>query len=284
MPIVKRLVSPVLTNTELIKLKRQARVYKVLFGRIINIIVTLSIMLAFYYYRNLVSDILDETKASYSVLYQQINTLSESFGRWCNKGIDSVEISGLKNLDKQEIISTMYKLDGNDNVQMLGSVKDMHDNILSIPLIKSVLIRRVIWNNKIFINIKERNVIATVKDKLTSQAFLLDDEGVKINYNAGIKFDNLPIIEDSEHPEKLIAIYEYLKEKNVYDKIYGFSMVSQRRWNIRFKNNLIVKLPAKEWQDSIDILLHIDERVNLFAKDNTMTYIDLRIPGKIFLK
>lgn len=284
MPIVKRTKQTVFADNEMIKLKRQARLYKVVLMRILNIAVSVAMILAVYYYRHSIASILEETKDSYSVLYRQISKISSIFGHWCNKGIDSVEITGLKYVDKQEIVSAMYRFDSADNLEMRSSVSDIHGQILSIPIVRSATIRRVLWHNKMLIDIKEKQIIATVKDKLTDKVFLLDDSGAVLKYPVGSKFDSLPIVEDSIHPEKLIPIYKYLKENNIYDKVYGFSMVSERRWNIRFKNNLLVKLPAKEWQDSIDILKHIDERMNLFSKDNTMVYIDLRIPGKIFLK
>ena len=284
MPIVKRSTQNVLPDNELIKLKRQARFYKVVLTRFFNMSAMICLILLVYFYRHTIHDLFIETQESYDVLYQKASKISNIFGDWCNKSIDSVEIGGLKYIDKQEIVSAMYTINSTGALQMRSSVADMYSQVLKIPIIDSVVIKRFLWSNKMFISVKEKNIIATVKNKLTGKISLLDDKGINIDYSATAKFTNLPTVEDSEHPEKLIPLYEYLKDKNIYDKIYSFAMVSERRWNIYFKNNLLIKLPPKEWKSSIDILLHIDEKMNLFSKENNMVYIDLRIPGKIFLK
>ncbi len=89
-----------------------------------------------------------------------------------------------------------------------------------------------------------------IKNKINDgKILLLDENGNTISYILSNKFDHLPIIEDSDHPEKVIPIYKYLKDKKIDEYVYGFTMVSDRRWNIRFKNNLTIKLPAKDWKN-----------------------------------
>ncbi len=282
---IKKNINTKIADNDLIKIKRQARIYKMVLKRIINVITLVLIILGIYYYRNPINAFLSETKLSYQSLYNQFVYINNSFCEWYNKKIDSVEITGLKYVDKQDIVSTMYTLDINDKLVMRNYISDIHSQILEIPIIESALVRRILWQNKIIINIKEKSIIAVVKNRINNgKILLLDENGNTISYILSNKFDHLPIIEDSEHPEKVIPIYRYLKDKKIDEHIYGFAMVSDRRWNIRFKNNLIIKLPAKDWKSAIDIMLHIDERVNLFIKENAMTYIDLRIPGKIFLK
>ncbi len=285
MPIKKNISNNKISDNELIKIKRQARLYNIILIRIINILTGVGLILGIYYYRLPIVNFLSETKLSYQSVYSQFLYINNIFGDWCNKNIDSVEISGLKYVDKQDIVSSMYVLHEDNSLKLRSSLLEMHNKILEIPIIESVLIRRVLWQNKIFISVKEKNIIATIKNKnYTDKLVLLDDKGNTVKYIVCNKFDHLPIIEDTENPNKVMPIFIYLKDKKIDQHVYGFTMVSDRRWNIRFKNNLIIKLPAKDWKNAIDIMLHIDEKVNLFAKENTMSYIDLRIPGKIFLK
>ncbi len=282
---IKKNINTKIADNDLIKIKRQARIYKMVLKRIVNVITLVLLILLTYHYRNPINGFLSETKISYQSLYRQFSYFNNSFGNWCNKNIDSVEIKGLKYVDKQDIVSAMYTLDINDKLIMRSSISDIHNQILNIPIIESALIRRILWQNKIIINIKERSILAVIKNKINDgKILLLDENGNTISYILSNKFDHLPIIEDSDHPEKVIPIYKYLKDKKIDEYVYGFTMVSDRRWNIRFKNNLTIKLPAKDWKNQMNMVLHIDERVNLFVKENAMTYIDIRIPDKIFFK
>ena len=71
-------------------------------------------------------------------------------------------------------------------------------------------------DKKITINIKEKSIMAVVKNKINdNKILLLDENGNTISHILSNKFDHLPIIEDSDHPEKVIPIYRYLKDNSI---------------------------------------------------------------------
>ncbi|MFT4718307.1 MAG: cell division protein FtsQ, partial [Rickettsiales bacterium] len=63
--------------------------------------------------------------------------------------------------------------------------------------------------------------------------------------------------------------------------VYSASLIGDRRWDIRFRNNILVKLPEK----NIDRAWKRLEKIyNDQELTDIITAIDLRIEDKIFLK
>ena len=58
--------------------------------------------------------------------------------------------------------------------------------------------------------------------------------------------------------------------------------VGDRRWNIRMKNDIEVKLPEDDAAAALAKLAKMDAEEKLLARD--IKVIDLRVPDKVFIK
>lgn len=271
-------------DAEFIKIKRAARVYKTIFIKVTNILSIFLIISSLYFFRVGLTNLSNEIRISYAALFEEVGRIGDLIGILSNKKIDKLSIEGLSYLDKKDIVVKMHEVDKFGDLQMLPSVYQMYKNIKSIPIVEKVTIRRSISQGLMSVKVEEKKLVGIVRDKITNQLKLLDGNGNLIDHKIDRRFSNLPVIEDVSNPIDFIPVYSYILNRSIYDKIELASMVSGRRWNLKFRNGLLVKLPNKNWQDAIDVLLHMDEKMSLFGQENTISYIDLRIPGKIFLK
>ena len=61
-----------------------------------------------------------------------------------------------------------------------------------------------------------------------------------------------------------------------------FSRVAERRWNLKLKNGMDVRLPEIEPVPAIEFLLALDKDRQLLSRD--ITAVDLRIPDRVTVR
>ena len=76
---------------------------------------------------------------------------------------------------------------------------------------------------------------------------------------------------------EIINDYEYLN-----NRIVSADFISEYRWNVLFKDNILVKLPYKNLKQSIKLLNKVLK--NNLNNLNQKNLIDLRVHGRIFFK
>ena len=146
--------------------------------------------------------------------------------------------------------------------------------------------------------IKEVNIINDYKNTLKVNIKEETPIGIYENNNQKILFSkNLVILEilGKNHDYKnLISFYgenSIINSKNLISKIdqdlkqmiQSLIFVENRRWNIRLKNKITLKLPEKNLEEAIENYKKIYS--NLSNKDlKDIEIIDLRIPNQAIIK
>ena len=241
--------------------KRKKSFFKVyIFFLLIFIILFVYLYLNINKYANLTSDLIQEYSNKY------------------NYNLNKIEVIGLTNLNKDEILIFINKF--KNNSIFLVPVKEISNEIKKNKWIKEVNIRND-YKNTLKVNIKEETPI-----------------GIYENNNQKILFSkNLVILEilGKNHDYKnLISFYgenSIINSKNLISKIdqdfkqmiQSLIFVENRRWNIRLKNKITLKLPEKNLEEAIKNYKKIYS--NLSNKDlKDIEIIDLRIPNQAIIK
>ena len=114
-------------------------------------------------------------------------------------------------------------------------------------IIKSIEIKKV-FPNKIKIKLVEKEIIATLINK--KKKFYLTLNGEKIIFFKNEKLDNLPKIFGAQ--KNFTQIYNILKKLNFpINEIKSFYYFDIGRWDIVLKNSNIIKLPVKNFNESL---------------------------------
>jgi cell division septal protein FtsQ len=96
------------------------------------------------------------------------------------------------------------------------------------------------------------------------------------------EFDHLMILTGQDANFSAKSLFNILAiDPEISANIYSATWVGSRRWDIRFSNNLLVKLPENNIQDAWERLIKI---YNIPGSLINLNLIDLRIDKKIYLE
>lgn len=193
--------------------------------------------------------------------------------------INNIQILGIKNIPKETII----KIVNNEKKSNILSVNllNIYNNLRNNDWVEELYIERVLPNT-IKISIKEKEAIGIWQYEMSNK--LITKNG-KIISTANInKFKiDLPIIHGNNANKNANSILKILETNKVLAKnIWSLDYVNNRRWNLHFKQGIIVLLPSegalRAWNEIIKLQKNYDV-LNL-----GLTELDLRNPNKILGK
>ena len=187
--------------------------------------------------------------------------------------VKNIEVSGLGEIENQHIIDQIKNLNL-DNIFFINKV-EINNLISSNPLIEKYQIFKS-YPSAIKIMIKKTNFIAKINHN--NEIFVIGSNG--------------KLIPDSFHASDLPYIFgkpeiqEFLKFKQIvdqskfsFDEIESLYFFPSKRWDIKLKNNILLKLPNNSSMTSLDYAYE-------FLQDNNVgkfTTIDIRIDNQIIL-
>jgi len=194
--------------------------------------------------------------------------------------INHIDINGTKYLSNIKIhnIFENYKAVSIFNVDL----NKVHKEISKYNWIKSVHLKRVM-PNKIKVNLIENEPIAIWQNKKGN--YILTKEGVLISdYNFNVFKNKLPIIKGENIDQNIIEILDILKiNKSMANEIWSLSYINMRRWDLHFKQGLVIRLPSNNPLEAWKLAAKLNQKYNILNLG--LTEIDLRnskqILGKI---
>lgn len=195
--------------------------------------------------------------------------------------IEDITIKGRDKTNLQEIIDTI-QLNRGDNILSVN-VKELKQNLETLPWIKTVEVRRSFFPNNVYISIIEREIKSLWQ--IDNHFYPIDGDGNVINAETKISKPLLLIV-GHKAPENSKKLFDILQEdESVYNRIKVANFISGRRWNLILddvKDGVTIKLP----EDNIDIawkkLLNLNNTYGLLKRK--LTIIDLRLPDKVIVK
>ena len=193
--------------------------------------------------------------------------------------INNIQILGIKNIPKETII----KIVNNENKSNILNVNllNIYNNIRNNDWVEELYIERVLPNT-IKISIIEKEAIGIWQYEMSNKLITKNGEIISTANINKFKID-LPIIHGNHANKNANSILEILETNKVLAKnIWSLDYVNNRRWNLHFKQGIIVLLPSKgvlkAWNEIIKLQKNYDV-LNL-----GLTELDLRNPNKILGK
>ena len=193
--------------------------------------------------------------------------------------INNIQILGIKNIPKETIIKIVNNENKSNilNVNLLNIYKNLRNN----DWVEELYIERVLPNT-IKISIKEKEAIGIWQYEMSNKLITKNGEIISTANINKFKID-LPIIHGNHANKNANSILKILETNKVLTKnIWSLDYVNNRRWNLHFKQGIIVLLPSKgvlkAWNEIIKLQKNYDV-LNL-----GLTELDLRNPNKILGK
>jgi len=193
--------------------------------------------------------------------------------------INNIQILGIKNIPKETII----KIVNNENKSNILNVNllNIYNNLRNNDWVEELYIERVLPNT-IKISIIEKEAIGIWQYEMSNKLITKNGEIISTANINKFKID-LPIIHGNDANKNANSILKILETNKVLTKnIWSLDYINNRRWNLHFKQGIIVLLPSKgvlkAWNQIIKLHKNYDV-LNL-----GLTELDLRNPNKILGK
>lgn len=153
------------------------------------------------------------------------------------------------------------------------------------------LIERIAWVREahverrlpdtIYIGLIEREPMALWQHK--GKVRVIDSEGVTLTDRRLEPFRDLIILVGEDAPERAPEMLTLLAaEPLVHERVEAATWVGERRWDLKLKNGITVKLPEDDIGLALRKLALAQEQDGLLEKD--LTIIDLRQAGRITVR
>ena len=189
--------------------------------------------------------------------------------------IKEIKIENNDILEDQELIKVFSFL-YNKNIIFLSS-HELKKKIEKKSFIEKVEIKKI-FPDKLVIKIFEKEPIAIFKDKYQKKFFL----GKKIDlieYREILKYNNLPIVEGE--PKSFKLLYNNLIKINFpINQILSYRFFKIGRWDIQMYDKKILKLPSKNYIESLVNFMSIKDKTNF----DKYKIFDYRLKDQLILE
>jgi len=190
--------------------------------------------------------------------------------------LKKIQIEGANNSDNKKIAETLDQFKGK-SIIFVNRYK-MNMSINNLQFIKELKIKKI-YPDTVRLEIIEYKPIGILNKKNTKILLTSGGEIIR-NYNSS-KFKNLPLVYGDKAEKYFSNFYNSLENINFQiNLISQFNHFDINRWDIVLKNGKIVKLPIKNYENSLNKFLSLYED-NSFKK---YKIFDFRIKGQLILK
>ena len=187
--------------------------------------------------------------------------------------VRNIEVSGLGEIENKLITDQIKNLNLS-NIFFINKA-EINNLINSNPLIEKYEIFKS-YPSAIKINIKKTNFIARINHN--KETFVIGSNGKLIPNN--FQASDLPYIFGKPEIKELLKFKQIVDQsKFSFDEVDSLYFFPSKRWDIKLKNNILLKLPNNSIIASLDYAYE-------FLEDNNVgkfTTIDIRIDNQIIL-
>ncbi len=157
---------------------------------------------------------------------------------------------------------------------------DIQIKIEKLSWVKTARVERRLPDT-IYVHLEERVPMALwQRNKRLS---LIDTEGKVVTDHKLERFKDLVIVVGEKAPEEATKFLQILDaEPEVLNRVEAITYVSNRRWNLKLKNGVTVKLPEDEMSLALRRLSVTQDKENIMDKD--IEVIDVREHDRIIVQ
>ena len=215
----------------------------------------------------------------------QYETFSATYGqphdvvaRLLGLGVERVTIAGIAQLTEREVLSAAG-VTPESSIPFV-SASGIRERLEQVPLIKTASVRKL-YPSELVVTLTEREPHALWQRD--GELFVIAADGTVIDQMEDERFVDLPLVvgEDANRRTK-----EYLALLDAAGplkaRIKAGTLVSGRRWNLKFDNGVDVRLPDIEAGAALARLIKFEREQKILEKD--VLAIDLRMADRIVLR
>ena len=190
--------------------------------------------------------------------------------------IKIIEIEGINNSDKKEIVKRLNQFRGKSIIFI--SRNQLKESAYSLQFVKELRAKKI-YPDKIKLIIIEHKPIGIFINK-NKKFIITNGEELIENYQVN-KFKDLPLVYGKEAGKNFPTFYQSLESMNFQTElIKQFNYFDINRWDVILKDGKVVKLPTENYENSLNKFLSIYKKNNF----SNFKVFDFRIKGQLVLK
>jgi cell division protein FtsQ len=189
--------------------------------------------------------------------------------------ITTVAINGRRQLSQDEVLAT-GGVNGRSSLLFLD-VASVRDKLKANPWISEATVLKL-YPGQLRIDIVERTAFALWQRD--GHLSVISDDGAVLEPYVARGFLSLPLVVGKgaeTHARDFLMLLARYPRVNSVTKAAVF--VGERRWNLRLKDGLDIRLPENEVGNALATLSTLDKEERLFSRD--IVAVDMRLPDRL---
>jgi cell division protein FtsQ len=192
--------------------------------------------------------------------------------------IDSIALTGQKQITREEILA-MAGVTGRTSLLFLDA-NDARSRLKANPWIADATVLKL-FPDRLHIAITERRAFALWQMKGRLQ--VISRDGVVVEPFVAPHVAHLPLVvglgANAKASDFLTVMDRY---PQLQEQVHAYVLVAERRWNLKLKNGIDVRLPEANAEQAIETLIALDRDSKLLTRD--ITSIDLRNADRVAVR
>jgi cell division protein FtsQ len=219
-----------------------------------------------------------ERGGQFDGIMAQANHAGDWVARSLGLGVAVVTVSGTTHVSEPRILA-IAGIDASRSLPFFD-VAEAKARLEANPLIKQASVRKL-YPNQVVIDIVERTPYAVWQKGGDVSAIAAD--GALVDEVTDARYADLPFVVGegaNARAGEYVQLLDAMDE--LKPRVEAGVLVGQRRWNLRLKSGVDVKLPEDNPQAAIAQLLSLQRQSRILDKD--MLALDFRTPGRVFVR
>jgi cell division protein FtsQ len=204
-----------------------------------------------------------------------LHDLRDSAANAAGFNITGVALTGNKHMSREEIFATAG-VTGHSSTLFLD-VADARARLKTNPWIADATVQKL-YPDRLQIAITERAAFALWQKD--GRIGVIADDGTVLEPYLSRRFVSLPLVVGKgaeTHARDFLALLARYPQVHAVTKAAIF--VGERRWNLRLKDGLDIRLPESDVGNALASLSKLDREDRLFSRD--IVAVDMRLPDRL---
>jgi cell division protein FtsQ len=207
-----------------------------------------------------------------------IKDTADSAANAAGMRIATVSLSGQRQVSREEIFAAAGVTDHSSLLFL--DVGAARARLEAIPWVAEATVRKF-YPDRLQITITEREPFALWQ--INGKVQVIAADGTVLSNRIEPRLASLPFVVG---PGAALAARDFLAVLDAYpairDQVRASILVAERRWNLRLKSGLDVRLPDANVEAALDTLARLDREKALLTRD--ITAVDLRLSDRVTVR
>ena len=192
--------------------------------------------------------------------------------------IATVSLSGQRQVSREEIFAAAGVTDHSSLLFL--DVAEARARLEAIPWIAEATVRKL-YPDRLQITITEREAFALWQQQ--GKVHVIAADGTVLAAKVEPRLASLPFVVGNGAAVKardFLAVLDRFPA--LRDQVRAAILVGERRWNLRLKNGIDVRLPDSDVERALESLTRLNREKSLLSRD--IVAVDLRLPDRVTVR